>query len=464
MLLFSCTEREAVREEIPIPLTDDSSSIFEKGELLVLTEYSSNSYFLYKGTPVGYDYEMLGRFCKDHDLNLKIKVIDDLNLMFEELDKGNGDLIACNLTVTEDRQRFVSFTDSLMTSNQVLVQRKPKDWWLKSRDELNELMVTDISQLEGKVIGVHEYSTFYDTALKLEKEYGIDIQIEKIKGDINSEELIQLVKNGDISYTISDGNTSALNASYYPELDVSLKLSQDETIAWALRKRSDSLLSLLNVWLSDSKNKKDNAYLHNKYFKFKKNLKSKVNSQYSSLKGNKISPFDDLILKASKNSSFDWLFLTAVVKKESNFDPETKSWAGALGLMQIMPETYLGAGGDTTDLIHGNITHGVRILENLRSYWVEKLGITEELPNFVLASYNSGLGHVIDAQVIAESQGLDPKVWRDNVEQGMRLKVKKEFYRLPGVKHGYCRGGDVVDYVDDVLTYYDHYKNVDYVY
>ena len=69
------------------------------------------------------------------------------------------------------------------------------------------------------------------------------------------------------------------------------------------------------------------------------NSKMMPHSPILSLKEGKISHYDDLFRKYSKEIGWDWRMLASLAYTESNFDTTAVSWAGAKGLMQLMPAT-----------------------------------------------------------------------------------------------------------------------------
>ena len=119
----------------------DLNSILESGEITLLTENSSSSYYLYKGQPMGYDYELVKKFADGMGLELKVEVIDDVNRMFELLNEGKGDIIACNLTVTNERRNLLNFSTPLMEVRQVLVKRKPDDWKKMNKRDIESSLI-----------------------------------------------------------------------------------------------------------------------------------------------------------------------------------------------------------------------------------------------------------------------------------------------------------------------------------
>jgi len=440
---ISCTPSKKKEPIKPTATTHDFPEIKKRGTLTLLTENTSFSYFIYKGNPLGYDYEMIKRFCNSHDLNLEVKNVSDFNEIFTNLNEKQGDIIACNLTITPERQNKVNFTIPLIQTHQVLIQRKT------TKDSI--VWIETIEELENKQIWVHKTSSFYQQLVNLEKKFNMDIDIQEADGNLNAEQLIRMVADGKIDFTIADNNYAELNKSYYSNIDSHVILSKPESIAWAVRKTSDSPLIELNEWLTDKRFHKDNTYLQQKYFKFTRTHRRKVKSKYSSLHGNKISIYDEIIKHEAKKLDWDWRLLAALINKESGFDPDLKSWAGAFGLMQMTPQTAMKYGIDSTQTEEANIIAGVKYLIYLNKYWSKRVENKKERIKFVLASYNAGHGHIEDARIITKLIGKNTVLWNDNVTEGLKLKTQKQYYRLPEVKNGYCRGYQIINYVQDIL-------------
>lgn len=432
----------------------DLEEIRREGTLVLLTENSSVSFYLYRGQGMGYDYELVNAFAKTQGLNVEIRILDDLNAMFDRLRAGDGDLIACNLTRTRERMKDIAFTEPLSKTRQVLVQRRP------SGREAEE-PINDWFDLIGREVYVHGFSVFQQTIDSLTQKHGGGPTMIEASGNLSSERLIKLVSEGQIDLTIADENTAMLNATYYPNLDISFALTEPQEIAWATRKGADSLLLALNDWIANPKTARKRNVVYHKYFKAAKNQQARVQSIFSSLEGKRISEFDDAIKRHSKDLRWDWRLLSAMIYHESRFNPEARSWAGAFGLMQLMPRTGERFGIDTTHTREANIRAGVAYLKYLDKYWTPRIEDPEERVNFVLASYNVGPGHVQDAREIARQTGKDPDVWFNNVAEALLLKSDREFIALEGVKHGYCRGAEPVNYVTNVRSKFVEYLALD---
>ena len=110
----------------------DLNEIRERGKLIALTGYSATSYFIYKGEPMGYEYELLDLLARYLGVEMEIKIARDLDNIFNLLNGGAGDIIAHNLTITKERSKRVTFTEHHNFIRQVLVQRKPENWRKKA--------------------------------------------------------------------------------------------------------------------------------------------------------------------------------------------------------------------------------------------------------------------------------------------------------------------------------------------
>ncbi|MEZ4720511.1 MAG: transglycosylase SLT domain-containing protein, partial [Flavobacteriales bacterium] len=271
--------------------------------------------------------------------------------------------------------------------------------------------------------------------------------------------LIRAVSKGEIDYTVADHNVALLNQSYYPNLDIETELSLKQEIGWAVRQTSTELMDSLNSWLEEFKHTKRFAMIHLKYFKARSKHRDKVLSEYSSVSGKRISQYDEIIKKESERLGWDWRLLAALIYHESHFNAEAQSWSGATGLMQLIPETAERYGVDSLTHPDENVHAGVSFLLKLQDYWIKQGLQSTQLYCFTLASYNVGLGHVLDACRLAEKHGRSRKDWYQ-VAEFLELKCEPEFYNDSVVKHGYCRGTEPVAYVDDVISTWNHYRNV----
>jgi membrane-bound lytic murein transglycosylase F len=323
--------------------------------------------------------------------------------------------------------------------------------------EIKNYLITNPVELIGDTISVKRNSSYASRVKNLANELGGSIFIDTLEGTMSTDRIIQKVANGDIKYTIADENIAFINSSYYPILDINTSLSLSQRIGWAVRKRDTQLLATVNQWLENAKKTTDYHVIYNKYFKNKRLYKKRIVSDFYSLNENKISPYDEIIKMNADSIQWDWRLLASVAYQESQFKPNRDSWAGASGLMQIMPATAKELG--VTDPYNPvqSLRAGAKYLDQMVKSHEDVTDSIQRI-KFALGSYNCGLYHVKDAQKLAEKQGLDPLVWDNNVELALLDLSFPEHYNKSFIKYGYVRGEEPYNYVREIFKRFEHYK------
>ncbi|WPP49534.1 MltF family protein [Catalinimonas niigatensis] len=441
------------------PVAIDLPDIKEKGKLVAISSYSPTSYFIYRGQPMGYEYELLERLATYLNLELEIKIAYNLDNFIEMLNTGEGDIVAHNLSITKSRKKHVDFTNYYGVTRQVLVQRKPQDWRNMKLHEIDNQLIRDPLDLIGKTVHVRRNSSYYRRLINLSQEMGGDVLIEIMDGNLETSEIIRKVVEGEIDYTIADEDIAKINQTYHQDLDVETAISFPQRQAWMVRKTSPDLREAVNNWLAQEKQGSDFYAIYNKYYKNQKRFRTRISSEYFSLTGGKISEYDEAIQQGANILGWDWKLLASQIYQESNFDPKTESWAGAIGLMQLMPATAKELGNFDLYQPEASIEAGVKYLAKISAFYADVPDSLERI-KFVLATYNAGPGHVSDARALAQKYGKDPNVWTDNVDAYMLLKSQKDYYSDPVVKYGYCRGEEPYNYVTDILKRYQVYRDL----
>ena len=156
----------------------------------------------------------------------------------------------------------------------------------------------------------------------------------------------------------------------------------------------------------------------------------------------------------------DRRLLASLICQESQFKPDVTSVAGAYGLMQIMPVTGRNFGIDITASPKNNIKAGILLISWLNELFESKVTDPQERLYFILAAYNAGYGHVLDAMRLAEKNGMDPQKWDGNVAVWLLKKSEPQYFRDSVVRNGYFRGKESVKFVSEVLDRFEHYKNI----
>ena len=407
---------------------------------------------------MGFSYELLKSFSDYIGIDLEIVSENRIDQACGMLKRGEADLIAFGQKVNSSGQNEMQFTNPIDETRQVLVQRKPDNWRSLSPDALDKRLIRNQKDLAKKSVYVQEKSSYAERLASLAIETGDTINI--IEVPYESERLIQHVARGEIDYMICDENVAMVNATYFPNLDVNTVISTPQNIAWGIRKtNSENLLRELNKWIEAYKSTGSYSMLHAKYYS---NSRSNtiIKSDYYSLNTGKVSKYDDLIREFSIRINWDWRLLASLICQESKFNPEVESGAGAYGLMQIMPVTGKNFGVDITSSPSNNIKAGILYIHWLNTIFGPKISDEKERLFFILASYNAGPGHVLDAMRLAEKNGMDPLKWNGNVAFWMLKKSEPQYYNDSVVKNGYFRGTESVKFVSEVLNRFEHYKNI----
>jgi membrane-bound lytic murein transglycosylase F len=440
-------------------ISRDLSAIKKDGVLNVITLYNSTSYFVYRGEPMGFDFEMAKRLSKNLKLQMHIVVANSFDDIFGLLNSGVGDIIASGITITSPRKKKVAFTDYLYVTHQVLVQRKPRNWRRLPEYKIKRRLVNNPIELIGDTVYIRKGTSYYARLKNLEKEIGGKIVIKPVGGDKSTDDLIRMVVDGKINYTVADYNLAAINKTFYPILDINTPVSFSQRIAWAVRKTSPKLLKAVNKWVKAFK-KKDLYYvLYDKYFKDKKGYRRRITSDLFSKNEGIISRYDKLIRKYSKKLGWDWRLVASLIYQESRFIPNDTSWSGAGGLMQIMPATAKQLGVKNITNPEANIRAGTTYLKMLYNRF-DMVRDSIQRIKFTLAAYNCGLGHVRDAQRLAKALGLNPHRWDGNAEKAILKLEEHKYFTMPEVHHGIVRGSMPYHYVREIFRRYDYYREL----
>ena len=229
-------------------------------------------------------------------------------------------------------------------------------------------------------------------------------------------------------------------------------------VSWAVQQKNTELADTLDRWFNPqlvAEVKKEEAFLLSA-----RSVKRRVFSPMLNRKGGVISHYDKFFMTYAPMARWDWRLMAAQCYQESTFDPKARSWAGACGLMQIMPGTadHLGLPRNKMYDPEANIAAAGKYLQELSGYFND-IRDRKERVNFVLASYNGGYHHIRDAMALAQKHGRNPQRWREVSEFVLKLR-QPEYYRDPIVRHGYMRGNETVDYVEKIQLRYDQYRGV----
>ena len=249
----------------------------------------------------------------------------------------------------------------------------------------------------------------------------------------------------------------------YGRIDILVTSTSDATIAeranirqldnhtlWAVSKEDTHKARSLDVWMSHFKGSDSYSDLQKKYYRtFNPHKRARKNMLTST-----VSPYDDLFRKYAAELDWDWRMLAAVVYQESRFSINSVSHRGAVGLMQIMPQTA-GTYG-VNDLVNPekNLKAGTSHLKRLQKM-LKKSGLEgDELVKFTLAAYNAGEGRIADCRRFAESINADSGKWSEITAIIPQMR-EDSILENKDVKLGKFQGYETIAYVDNIMSLYE---------
>ena len=430
--------KQALTRGLEIAQVGDLDEIQRRGVLRVLTVNGAASYFLHRGEEMGFEFELVDRFADEIGCRVQIVIPPRADLLIPWLLGGKGDLVAASMTVTDDRREQVAFTRPYNWVSEIVVSRADDP-------------VGTPEDLAGREIAVRRSSSYHQTLSALRPALGF--KIVDAQESLATENLIAMVASDEYDLTVSDSNILDIELTYRDDIRGAFALGEPEAIAWMVRPGDRDLVAAADAFLEREYRGTFYNVIKQRYFENSRRLASMVSERPS--RGGAISPYDDLFRKYGDLVEIDWRLLAAQAYEESGFDPEAHSWAGARGVMQVLPRTALDLGiqGDLHDPEVG-IQAGALYLRWLYDLFEPSLPRGERL-RLALASYNAGRGHIQDGRRVARTTGLDPDRWFGNVEQALPL-LSRELY-ASRARFGYCRCRQPVAYVRRINRRYDAY-------
>ncbi|MCK5498388.1 MAG: transglycosylase SLT domain-containing protein, partial [Gammaproteobacteria bacterium] len=308
----------------------------------------------------------------------------------------------------------------------------------------------DIRDLEGRRIALAPESPYRDLLKGIQRR-GINFEIVDTAEGVNTEETLYRVSHAMHDLTILGSHQVKAELTRQYGLKPLFTLSEPVAHSWAVRVSDHKLLDAVNGFIEKEYRSDTYNVLYSKYLSRPKNSKDETKLFARVVE---ISPYDELVKKNAEQHSFDWRLIVAQMYQESQFDPDAISYAGAEGLMQIMPATANDLGvEDLSDPI-SNITAGVKYMKILRDQFEQELPL-EDKTWFTLASYNAGFARVKNARALAVKMGLDSNRWFGNVEKAM-LALSRPYTREGEVRR-LCRCGQAVVYVREIRSLFHNY-------
>lgn len=420
--------------------TEDFDTIKAEKSLRVITRNNPATYFLWRGELMGFEYELMTEFAKTHALRLELVVAPPGVDMITWLKEGRGDVVAAAMTVTEKRQnRGVTFTRKYNQVNEQIISHSQGP------------AIKKIEDLNGRTLTLNPKHAYWKTAERIQAQ-GIDFTLQPAPVEMSSTDILAKISVGELDATIIDSHRFAIENNFLENLSPGLLLAPARAHAWIVRKNNAILLRELNAFIKKNYRGLLFNIINNKYYKNTKRIDRYQGQRLS--KGEALSLYDDIVKPLAEQYHLDWRLIISQMYQESQFDPSAISFAGALGLLQVMPRTAAELGYELPLSPEQGIHAGITYLNWARDRFESHLPIEERLW-FALAAYNAGFGHVNDARRLARKKGWNGDKWFGHVEKAMLLLAQKKYHQH--ARFGYVRGTEPVHYVQSIRTRYQAY-------
>ncbi len=426
--------------------TEDLDGLLKRKYIRVLTAYNRTNFFLDHGKLRGFEYALLRQYQKALNKGITRK---ELQIVFEfipvardrlipDLVEGYGDIAAAGLTVTPERQKQVDFTTPYLTGiDEVLVTHKAI------------APIQDITALSAHSVFVRPSSSYHESLLALNRRLlaqGLrPVRIVPADENLETEDILELVNSGAIARTVCDSHIASAWADILTDIRVfgDVTFRQGGDIAWAVRKTSPALKASLDRF---AKSHQKGTRLGNIFFKRYYENTTWIKNPLAGNPGKKLAAYAPLFKEFAARYGFDWRLISAIAFQESGFDHKKVSPRGAIGIMQVRPDTAADPQVGIPDIssVANNIQAGVKYLKFLQDqYFNDATILPQDQVRFSLAAYNAGPARMRRARKKALNMNLNPNRWFRNVEIAM-LKIV---------------GQETVRYVSNINKYYVIYSN-----
>ena len=415
-------------------------AIQESGTLKLITRNSPNTYFIEKGKPAGFEYDLAKAYAEHIGVELELVLPNDFNAIFTDLGERKGHIAGSMLTNTPERQALFQFTQPYLKTTTALIYRQ-------TQGKKAPKSVEDLTKGNKKIV-VLGNSSHAELLLNL-KEQHPNLTWEETD-QYSSTELLEQVHNKEIDYTIVDTVTFNSQKSFFPGLHTAFDLDEPQPLAWMLSKHHDqSLRNSINQFLRLEQTQTLIAALQEKYFNRKNPLNFYDTVAFKKDMQTRFPKIEQYFHMAEQETDIDWQLLASIAYQESHWNPKAVSPTGVKGIMMLTNAAAKEVKvSDRTDPME-SIIGGAHYLI------IVKKKIPDRIPDpdhtwFALAGYNVGYGHLEDARVLTSRAGLNPDKW-DDVKKHLPLLTKEKYYST--VRYGYARGYEPVHYVSNIRKY-----------
>lgn len=427
-------KRERINAIWDHPLVERDLDMIRADTLRVLVMRDPLSWEQRPAAETGLDLELMERFAAYTDMVMKVVPMDHRDSMYLALQKGKGDVIAAQYAALPTERGWFACSEPYHVVHPMIARPRAEASTGKITPRPDTVLVSYWSPVRNW--------TLSRSAKPVVREVVA-----------TPEDLLMDVVIGKVPACLVSDATAANEGSRLPALEFIPTEGPGIPLCFAVRSNAPLLAQAMNAWMKDKGEEHFRAVLVDSYLD-RMSKPGALRKRSMPVAVDSISPYDAEFRAHGQGFGWKWQLLTAMAWKESRFDSTAVSHMGAHGIMQFMPTTAVRFGLDTAVAVTDHIQAAKRYITRLDTLWMRAVPDRDQRLRFVLASYNAGPGHIIDAQRLAERLGLDPERWENNVERAVLLLAKPRYYMRPELKNGYCQGSQVFHYVRDIVALY----------
>ncbi len=406
------------------------------GELVVISRNGPTTYYEGPNGLTGFEYTLANAFAKHLGVKLVIREVEDLGFMLDEVG-NNGHFAAAGLSITEKRAQKVAFSSPYLQVNQELIYHtgtpRPKT----------------VEDIIGKHIVVVANSAHAERLRQLQREHPALTWEER--HDVEMLDLLEMVHNKKIDYAILDSNARELNTGLYPRAQAAFVVAESQQVAWAFPHQSDNSLRVAaDRFLQDYAASGALVELTDRVYGHLSEMTYSDHLVFTKRMKSRLPEWKGLLQQAAEATALPWEILAALSYQESHWNPRAVSRTGVRGFMMLTlttaKEMAVSNRLDAEQSIRGGALYFRKMLDRLPENIVgqDRLWLA-------MAAYNVGYGHLEDARLITQQHGGNPNKWAD-VKEYLPLLAKRQHYKF--TKHGFARGQEAVDYVQNIRNFY----------
>jgi membrane-bound lytic murein transglycosylase F len=417
----------------PIP------SAHKMGELVVVTRNGPTTYYENaEGQYVGLEHDLVMLFAKELGFTVKFVVAGEFHGILPKVISRQAHFAAAGITITDERQRHLLFSTAYQTVQQQLVY------------QTEESKPENFQDILGKRLEVVAGTSYVERLNHVKRQFPTLTWTEVQNQE--TEELLGKLAEGNGDYVIADSHIVKLSQNFHPELAVGFDVGRPEYLAWAFPKNGDAWLYQKSM-VFFTKIQADGTLkrLQDRYYGHIERLEQADVIGFLTKMNTVLPKYRDLFYEAQDITGIDWRLLAALGYQESKWDPLATSPTNVRGIMMLTEDAADEMGVSDRLDPKQSIISGAKYFLNQKDALPPRIAEPDRTW-FALAAYNVGPGHLEDARVLAQRQGLNPDAWPD-LKKSLPLLSKTAYHST--LKHGYARGGEPVIFTENIRTYYD---------